>query len=247
MSDPVVEIPSTYTSDVSLSTIQTHLSTLYTYGAKCNSVREMGPSGMFSTGALLYGVLHNGPAAPLPLADISITVLEDMSAETGNFSYLANKYPTTDYKWMRKARPNDENDRADMYFFPIWHLTDNGTDLFENSRNGTASLADRFKEIGEYTNKYLIITEQSVISITDKMMNPDEPNPLNPDEPNQVPKEIRCIDPMASHATGLNIPIETIRENIWTTIQTFVAENPSWSVAKRDQLGSWVTILEKTQ
>lgn len=247
MSDPVVEIPTDYVSDVSLSTIQTHLSTLYTYGAKCNSVREIGPSGMFSTGALLYGVLHNAdPNTPVPLADISITVLEDMSAETNNFSYLAGKYPNVNYNWTRKQRPNEENDRADMYFVPIWHLTENGTDLFENSRNGTASLADRFKEFGEYTNKYLIIHEQNVINIMDKMPKPDEPFvPPNPDEPR--PREIKCIDPMADHAERLNIPVETIRENIWTTIQTFVAENPSWSVAKHDQLGSWVTILEKTQ
>lgn len=244
MSDPVVEIPTTYVSDVSLSTIQTHLSTLYTYGAKCNSVREIGPSGMFSTGALLYGVLHNAdPTAPVPLADISITVLEDMANETNNFSYLAGKYPNANYNWTRSIRPNVENDRADMYFVPIWHLTENGTDMFENSRNGTASLADRFKEYGEYTNKYLIIHEQNVLHIMDKMPNPDEP--FVPDEPR--PREIRCIDPMADHAARLNIPVETIRENIWTTIQTFVAENPSWSVAKRDQLGSWVTILEKTQ
>lgn len=245
MSDPVVEIPTTYVSDVSLSTIQTHLSTLYTYGAKCNSVREIGPSGMFSTGALLYGVLHNAdPTAPVPLADISITVLEDMANETNNFSYLAGKYPNANYNWTRKQRPNEENDRADMYFVPIWHLTENGTDLFENSRNGTASLADRLKEFGEYTNKNLIIHEQNVLHVMDKMPNPDEPFP-NPDEPRQ--REIKCIDPMADHATRLNIPVETIRENIWTTIQTFVAENPSWSVAKRDQMGSWVTILEKTQ
>ena len=78
----------------------------------------------------------------------------------------------------------------------------------------------------------------------DKMYTQDEPL-TNPDEPS--PREIKCIDPMADHATRLNIPVETIRENIWTTIQTFVAENPSWSVAKRDQMGSWVTILEKTQ
>ena len=245
MSDPVVEIPTDYVSDVSLSTIQTHLSTLYTYGAKCNSVREIGPSGMFSTGALLYGVLHNAdPNTPVPLADISITVLEDMANETSNFAYLTNKYPNANYNWTRKQRPNEENDRADIYFVPIWHITENGTDLFENSKNGTASLVDRFKEFGEYTNKYLIIHEQNVLHVMDKMPKPDEPL-TNPDEPR--PREIKCIDQMADHAERLNIPVETIRENIWTTIQTFVAENPSWSVAKRDQMGSWVTILEKTQ
>lgn len=241
MSDPVIEIPSTYVSDISLSTIQTHLSTLYTYGAKSNSVREIGPSGMFSTGALLYGALHNvDPAAPIPLADVSISVLEDMANETGNFSHLAIKYSNVNYNWMRKARPSEESDRADIYFIPIWHLTENGTDLFENSKNGTANLVDRFNEFSEYTNKYLIIHEQNVISVIDKMI-----SPLNPDEP--MPREIRCIDPMADHAERLNIPIETMRENIWTTIQTFVSQNPLWSVAKRDQLGSWVTILEKTQ
>ena len=151
---------------------------MYTYGAKCDSVREIGPSGMFSTGALLYGVLHNAdPNTPVPLADISMTVLEDMSAETNNFSYLAGKYPNVNYNWTRKPRPDHEDYRADIYFVPIWHLSENGIDLFENSRNGTASLADRFKEFGEYTNKYLIIHEQNVINIMDKMPMPDEPLP----------------------------------------------------------------------
>lgn len=235
MSDPVVEIPEGYVSDMSLNNIKSHLSTLYTYGAKCSSVREIGPSGMFSSGALLYGVLHNANSeTPSILADISVSVLEDMANTTNTFSYLETKYPNVDYKWTRTVRPVSPSDQADVYYVPIWHLTDDGTTLFENSKAGTASLSDRIKEYSEYASKYIIIHEKNVLSIGDKMQDPSEPV-----------KEIRCIDPMANHAERLGITDEVIRENIRNTINTFVTENPSWSVVKSDQAGSWVIILEK--
>lgn len=247
MSDPIVEIPTEgYESDMSLNDIKIHLSTLYTYGAKCISVREIGPSGMFSSGAILYGLLHNtSPTNPVVLADISISVIEDMCKPTQCFSRIQDVYPNIDYKWIRSVRPSNPSDNADMYYIPIWHFTDDGTTLFTNSRSGTANLVNRIKECSEYTNKYMIIHEACVIDIHEKYIEPEPIEPTEPTEPTEPVRFIDCIDPMYDHAERLGLTIETVRGNILNTIQTFVTENPIWTIVKTYQDGGWVTIIEK--
>jgi hypothetical protein len=239
MSQPLVTIPSNYTSDVPIEVIQSHLSTLYYYGTKCNSVREVGPSGMLSSAALVYGVLHQSlPDVPIP--DISITTLETLFNESNNLFGLGTKYPDLDYKWIHTIKPAAK-DQSDLIHIPIWHLTDDGLNLFENSKSGTVNLSARISEYSEYAKKYLIIHEQNVLNVMNKI------TPPNGDEIIQEgTMDIKCIDPMLDHAKRLNIPVETIRSNIWNTIQSFLATHPTWSVAKHDQSGSWVTVLEKT-
>ena len=257
--DAVITVsPTDYTidvsqNDVSMSSIEAHLSTMYNYGAKSSSSRNFGPFGKYSDKVVKIGMLHNvAPSDPnSALEDISFSMVDNTEYD----------FTTLDYRLVGTIEPNS-TDVADLYCIPIWHISSDGYELHTNfQQGGLINVHDKLRELTNYARKYMIIVENAINYVSEHYGEPDqeptlpepdqEPTLPEPDQeptsPEPQPKAITLDNALAYMAERNNTTLEITREKISTSIQSFLENNPDWSLLSSGSEDNWLIILGKNE
>ncbi len=124
------------------SDINEHLSTLYKYASRCESIIELGVRGVISSYAFIYGLLNNNSSnKKILLNDIDKCDIGELLQITSNLNVDIK------YEWINDLDLKiDEN--YDLTFIDTWHVY--------------GQLKRELEKFSKVTNKYIIMHDTTI-------------------------------------------------------------------------------------
>ena len=208
------------------SDINEHLTTLYKYASKCESVAELGVRGVISTWALVYGLLKNGKEKKtILLNDIVPCNIEELLEKTKHLDIKVN------YEWKNDLHL-ELNENVDLTFIDTWHVY--------------GQLRRELDKFSKITNKYIIMHDTTLDEWKGETMRRtlySMKNMLGRLEGYDYRKNKLAMQ----QSRETNIPVQEIMLGLWPAIVEFLLKNKNWRLKERYINNNGLTILEKLQ